>query len=218
MKTGIIIGASDVVNEDIYHDMQKEKTGDFFLIAADGGLLTCLKYDIDPDFFVGDMDSSGQIKPEKIKAVCPKIQIETSSPVKDDTDMALAVKKAVENGCTKIMIYGGLGGSRPDHSIANIQLMHHYKLEGIDIKMHSGNVDMYCLMDEKKTFDENEKGYISFFSLSDESDITTKGLAYEYDGTLKNSYALGVSNEFTGKPAFVEVKKGVILVVTVKKS
>ena len=94
--------------------------------------------------------------------------------------------------------------------------MHHYKLSGIDVKMRSGNVNMYCLKDEKRVFDENNKGYISFFSLTDESEVTLIGLAYDYDGTLKNSYALGVSNEFTGKPASIEVKRGVVLVVTVE--
>ena len=39
------------------------------------------------------------------------------------------------------------------------------------------------------------------------------GLKYEFEGTLTPSFPLGVSNEFIGKNAWVEVKNGLLLAV-----
>ena len=64
-------------------------------------------------------------------------------------------------------------------------------------------------------FDENAKGMISVFSHSDiSSGVTISGLKYELkNGTLKNTYALGVSNEFVGKMSEISVAQGTLTVV-----
>lgn len=46
-----------------------------------------------------------------------KIKKKELSPIKDDTDMALAVEDAVANGCEEIVIFGGLGGARMSHTL-----------------------------------------------------------------------------------------------------
>ena len=42
---------------------------------------------------------------------------------KDDTDTMLAVKTGLERGETEFHIYGGMGGRRTDHTVANFQAL-----------------------------------------------------------------------------------------------
>ena len=60
----------------------------------------------------------------------------------------------------------------------------------------------------------NNIGYVSVFSLSEVSDsVTIKGLKYELeDERLNNAFPLGVSNEFVGKPAYIDVRNGTLLI------
>ena len=64
-------------------------------------------------------------------------------------------------------------------------------------------------------FDGSAKGMISVFSHSDiSSGVTISGLKYEVkNGTLKNTYALGVSNEFVGRNSEISVSDGTLTVV-----
>lgn len=211
----IIIGASVISDTDM--DRLKKECDDAYTVVADAGMEQCMAGDIRPDLWVGDMDSAGDNMLAVVKSIYPDMMIETCSPIKDDTDMAIAVKKAVEKGGRDIVIYGGLKGDRMDHSLANIQLLHHFKSEGVNLRMISDSTEMYCLIKEEKKYDKTKTGMISLFSLTDKSDISIKGLYYEYEGVLKNSYALGVSNEFCGREACIRVDDGVVLVVCINQ-
>ena len=63
-------------------------------------------------------------------------------------------------------------------------------------------------------FPAKEKGDISVFALSDVAKgVKIKGLSYEYEGNLKNDFALGVSNSFCGKEGSVSLEEGALLIV-----
>ena len=47
--------------------------------------------------------------------------------------MEIATRLAIDKGYNQILIYGGLGGDRLDHTIANIQMMAGYIKKGINI-------------------------------------------------------------------------------------
>ena len=70
------------------------------------------------------------------------------------------------------------------------------------------------LFNEKKEVFK-EKGYISVFSLSDVSKgVRIKNLKYELDNyELKNTFPLGVSNEFINKKASIEVDDGCLIII-----
>lgn len=61
------------------------------MIAADGGYTYLKEEGIEPDVLLGDFDS--------LKRVPEHRHLERHSPIKDDTDMALAAAYGMEQGC-----------------------------------------------------------------------------------------------------------------------
>ena len=113
------------------------------------------------------------------------------------------------------MLYGCLGGSRIDHSIANIQTL-------LFIKHHGGNgyimeENRIVLIAENETirFHRGNSGMISVFSVSEISrGVTLRGLMYTMEnGELGNDFPLGVSNEFIiDEEAEITVREGTLLI------
>ena len=71
----------------------------------------------------------------------------------------------------------------------------------------------------KISFEKEEEGYISVFSLSDRSEgVSLRGLKYLLeDAVLTNVFPLGASNEFLGEVSEIEVRDGTLLIITEKK-
>ena len=190
----------------------KIKEKDIYVIAADGGLKFLLKNGMLPDFFVGDLDS---VELEgALKDILKDIPKEIVPVEKDDTDMALAVAKAYEKGYRNILLYGGCGGARISHTLANIQMMSFYAKKGCSLQMLGDGVRLEILHNASKTLSAAMKGSISVICLSDIAEgVTIQGLKYEYTGALTSDRTLGVSNSFVGKDAMVSVENGTLLLV-----
>lgn len=212
MKTAVIVGAAPLGKE---KEKLKEllNNGNVYSIAADGGINFFLENNICPDHFIGDMDSNNLS--DRVKAEFPGLKTDTCSPIKDVTDMEIGVVDAVNKGCHNILLYGGIGGKRISHTIANVQLISFYKDRGTDIRLVGSDCEIYLIgTGEKVEYPKDKKGYISVFSLTDISrDVNIEGLFYEYKGDLYNNKALGVSNEFTGKKASISVNEGQLLII-----
>lgn len=190
----------------------KIKNKDIYVVVADGGLKFLLKNGMLPDFFIGDLDS---VESERaLKDILNNIPKEIVPVEKDDTDMALAVAKAYEKGYRNILLYGGCGGTRISHTLANIQMMSFYAKKGCSLQMLGDGVRMEILHNGSKTLSAAMKGSISVICLSDVAEgVTIQGLKYEYTGALTSDRTLGVSNSFVGKNAVVSVKNGTLLLV-----
>lgn len=188
---------------------------DVYVIAADGGLKFLFQNNMRPDFWVGDLDSLDLDELESDFAdEIQQISHEQVPVEKDDTDMALAVKKAFELGYEDILIYGGCGGSRVSHTLANIQLLRYYAKKGCNIRMMGDGVRMEILSEGAKRFSSAMKGHISVICLSDVAKfVKIEGLKYEYEGELTSQVALGVSNSFVGKDALIQVNGGDLLLI-----
>lgn len=180
------------------------KETDDIVIAADAGIKHLEKANITPDYIIGDFDSLG-IKPEGENVIALK-------PEKDVTDMHAAVEIGIEKGFSRFVIYGATGG-RLDHTLANIQLLASLAERGIKAVIKDGETEIIALCNSSVSFSEKNKGYISVFAHSDVcKGVTIKGLKYELkNAELKNTFALGVSNEFIGKESVVYVEKGILI-------
>ncbi len=201
MNICYIIGAGDIGEVSVKAD---EKD---FIICADGGYRYKNLFGRECDCVVGDFDSFGTVPETKNKIVAPC--------EKDETDMMLAVDTGYGKGYRNFVLFGALGGGRSDHSVANIQLLHYIASKGGTGTIIHGDEIFTAFKNDTLILDETLKGYISVFSLSDESrGVRLKNLKYTLENTALNSLnPVGVSNEFIGEKAEISVKDGVLLVV-----
>lgn len=179
------------------------------IIGADRGYFTLVENNIDPHVAIGDFDSyTGEIRCDNTIVFPVK---------KDDTDSALAIKYAFEQGYKKIVVFGAIGGAL-DHTLANVALAAKYAKLGVDIVFVDGDNVLFSVYNRSVSFNEKAHGRISVFSFGDTAKgVCEKGLMYELDdAVLENSTPLGVSNEFIGVPAIVSVCDGTLLIYTSK--
>ena len=125
----------------------------------------------------------------------------------------LAVKTGFERGYDRFIIYGGVGG-RPDHTFANYQTLCYISRRGGRGYLCFNGYTACCITDGEMNFTARE-GTLSVFAMSGKAEgVTLRGVLYPLESTvLSYDFPLGVSNEFTGKPATVSVKKGTLLVI-----
>lgn len=200
MSICYIVGAGDCPQIDFVP--QKND----IVIAADGGLKHLERVGLKPDVIIGDFDSLGVI-PQGENIVKLK-------PEKDITDMDAAVGAGIEAGFSEFMIYGATGG-RIDHTLANIQLTASLAQRGMKASIHDGKTVITAITNGSLEFGSDFKGYVSVFAHSDEcSGIYLEGLKYPlHNAVLKNTFPLGVSNEFIGVKSKITVENGTVIVV-----
>lgn len=192
------------------------KREDVYSVAVDGGIGFFVENGLRPGYFTGDMDSVPEALKEKVLLLgLPEDCIFKAPVMKDDTDMALALERAWKEGCEEILIFGGTGGERISHTIANIQLMKAYAKKGCHIMMISQNSRMEVFGRGIKAFSKEMKGLISVFSLTDVTeDVEIKGLQYGYSGNLPGDCPVGISNAFIGKGGQISIGgEGYLLLV-----
>ena len=200
-KICYIIGAGDITVPQI------TATDSDYIICADGGYKYSSLLGRECDIVVGDFDSFGRVPETENKIVAPT--------EKDETDIMLAVNLGLEKGYRNFVLFGALGGERNDHSVANIQLLHYIASKGAMGTIYHGDEVFTAFSDGTLKLGAELSGYISVFSLSDESSgVTIENLKYTLDkATLYSYMPIGVSNEFLGKDSSITVEEGTLLVV-----
>lgn len=179
---------------------------DDMIIAADAGYLNVKKAGLTPDIIIGDFDSS-----EKPVTDTP---IKIFPVLKDDTDTMLAIRYGFENGYKRFKIYGGLGGERTDHTVANIQSLAFIADHGGQGFL-VGETETFTLIKNSSVTIRSEKGRtLSVFAYGGTANgISLKGSVYEADDlTLSPFFPLGVSNKFDSDTADIGVKDGYLLI------
>jgi len=178
---------------------------DDYIIAADAGYAHLIARNIMPDLVVGDFDSL-TVMPDHPNII-------TRPAEKDDTDMMLAVGHGLSLGFTLFIIDGGHGG-RFDQSIANIQILSYLAHRGANGILLGRDICITAFRNAGVSFKTGTSGTISVFCAGDSAEgVTLEGLKYPLrDAKLTGNYPLGVSNEFTGAPAYVSVRSGTLLV------
>ena len=174
-----------------------------FVIAADGGHQTLSRMGIRPNLVVGDFDSS---------EVPSGVDILRFPKEKDDSDTVLAVKEGIARGFEYFLLYGCTGG-RADHYFATVQTLYHIAREGFHGYLVGDAMVSTVIVNRSLHFSPN--GIVSVFSLTDESQgVDIEGLKYPLsNATLCNDIPLGLSNEGTGAPAKISVKRGALYVM-----
>lgn len=178
-----------------------------FVIACDAGYIHAQRADIVPDVIIGDFDSYLGDLPDGVEIIRTK-------PEKDDTDTMMALKLAIRRGYRRIMLVGALGG-RIDHMLANISLIAFAATKGADLQIVDGHHQIFAVRDGKRRVPRSSWRNISVFAFDTEcTGVTLRGVKYLLEGAvLTNTFALGVSNEFTEDIAEISVESGILIVV-----
>ena len=176
-------------------------------IAADAGLRLCRQLGQSPDLVLGDFDS---MDVSDAPADALHVPVE-----KDDTDTGLALREGLRRGCREFFIYGGTGGRRLDHTLANLQSLAFLRENGARGWLYDRDFVYTVIKNETLTLRrEVDWGLVSLFALGDRArGVTLTGLQYPLDhAELTCAFPLGVSNHFAEERAAVTVEDGLLLV------
>ncbi|MBI3957406.1 MAG: thiamine diphosphokinase [Chloroflexi bacterium] len=197
---------------DDYAQLARWLRPDDYTIAADGGARHCAALGLRPAVLVGDLDS---IAPDLLADYeSAGVTIERHPPRKDETDLELAVRRAVTDGAAEILLLGALGG-RLDQTLANLLLPARADWP-VPILLADGMQLARVLCGGKSVTLHGAPGdTVSAVPLSAEvAGITYTGLEYPLvNATLRLGSTQGVSNRLVGESATICIASGILLVV-----
>ena len=201
-------------------DLEAARTlleADDYLIAADGGANHLMKMGILPEVLIGDLDSVEE--DTLFELTSAEIKIEQYSEDKDETDIELALRYAVELHPSAILIVGALGG-RLDQTLANLSVLTDPLLSEMDIRLDDGvEQAFFCRASAGKGKQVQVQGRsgdtVSLIPWHSPVDgVTTEGLRWPlYGETLYPDKSRGVSNAMLGESASVKIEKGLLLII-----
>lgn len=198
------------------------------IIAVDAGVLAAEKIGLSVDYLVGDFDTLGEENLRKWENM-EGLTIRKYAPEKDDTDMEIAVKLAIELTRKKEgkregahpffpeqVLLVGATGTRLDHTIANIFLLEQFEEAGISA----------CIVDAHNRISVHHAGfsfsrreqygkYLSFAALTSKvTGLTLRGFYYPLSQyTLLQNSSRCISNEAAKEKLTVEFSSGKLLMV-----
>jgi thiamine pyrophosphokinase len=210
-----IIFANGVLNN--IRDVRDIILPDDLIIAADGGTTHCRELGIKPSIVIGDLDS---LNPDYLKSLQTSGTEIISYPAnKDQTDLELAIRKAIELGCDEILVLGALG-ARWDMTIANLLLPALSDFSKASIRLIDEYQEIILLRGEGGLTFKGKKGdTLSIVPLREDAEgVTLQGLEYPLeDDVLKFGATRGISNVLLEDTATVYLKKGLLLCIHIRK-
>ncbi|HEX2985545.1 MAG TPA: thiamine diphosphokinase [Caproiciproducens sp.] len=210
VKQCVIIGSSPCVTETEFLDIDRKN---FYVVCADGGYDTALRFHVKPDLIVGDFDSLTVPLPDDIETIRLKIE-------KDDTDIMAAVRIALERGYRRFLLLGALGG-RLDHSFANFCILQYLAEQNCSAVISGMGSRVYFLNSDSKNnrleLNGLEGKTVSVFPFGvPVCTVTYEGLKYRLvQYPLTSNFPLGVSNLAISEKASVLVHDGSALVMVI---
>ncbi len=179
-----------------------------FVICADGGYDTAVRFGIRPDLLIGDFDSVRGSLPSGVETIRLKVE-------KDDTDLLAAVKEGIRRGFRSFVLTGVLGGERFDHSFANICVLQYLCAQGCKAFIGQDRCQVFLLRSGRLTLSGEKGGIVSVFPFGCAScEVSYTGLQYPLThAMLTSEVPLGVSNHIVEDLAQIVVHSGYALIV-----
>jgi thiamine pyrophosphokinase len=182
-----------------------------YIICADGGTRHALALDSTPDLIIGDMDSVEKGQLQKLREA--HVSLELFPHDKNETDLELALQRALKMSPEQILIIAALGG-RLDQTLANITLLTDVRLSPFDVRLDDGVEEIFFCRDQVQV--HGKRGdIISLIPWGGAvSEVQTTKLKWVLDKeTLYPDKTRGISNELLGEVASVSIGTGLLLVV-----
>lgn len=190
-----------------FYGLRERPAPEDLVIAADAGYRICRQEGLCPDLLLGDFDS---MEPPAGFAHVRRLPVE-----KDDTDTLAALRAGLEEGRDTFYIYGGTGGKRLDHTLANLQSLLFLRRRGARGYLYGDDFVWTVIEDEALTVERTvEWGLFSAFCLGDRAEgVDEEGFQYPLrDALLAPDFPLGVSNHILEPRARITVRKGALAV------
>lgn len=184
------------------------------VVAADGGALALERWGIVPQLIVGDLDSLGQARADALAKRGAKVIPYPAA--KDESDLELALRYALESGADDIVLLGIFGGERIDHALANAMLLADPAYRGLGVRAVQGGTQIRAAHGGDSLSLAGPVGaMVTLLPVrGDATGVRTVGLGYALAGeTLHFGRSRGLSNVVTALPASVSLEHGVLLVV-----
>jgi thiamine pyrophosphokinase len=181
-----------------------------YVVAADEGAATALRFGYTPDVVIGDFDSLDAATLTELRRL--GVVIDSYPPDKDDTDGQLAVRRALELQPASLWLLGFVGGPRLDQTVANVLLLVRETARTVlldernECRLVRPEVDFAWLAEPGEV--------VSLLPLGgDVSGVHTAGLRWSLAGaTLTFGDTRGVSNEPITDAVSVSIERGLLLV------
>jgi len=189
---------------------------DDYIICADGGTRHALALDLQPNLVIGDMDSLKKGGWQKLeKAGIPS---EVYPHDKNETDLELAIMRAIELEPKEILVIAALGG-RLDHTLGNLALLSDPQLSAFNTRCDDGVEEIFFCREQVEVL--GRSGHI--LSLipwgGPVQGIQTQGLRWSLNReTLYPQKTRGLSNEMLSDTASISVESGLLLIVHRRQS
>lgn len=190
------------------------------VIAADGGARHADALGVAIDVWVGDGDS---IDAAALGALAAGgIPLERSRHDKDESDTQLAIFAALRRGASGLVIIGGLGGARIDHTLANVGLLALPQLADRPAALIDARSRISLIRAPgpdgapiRRALIGRQGDFVSLLPMGPGViGVTTAGLAYPLiDEPLPEGPARGLSNVRAAPEAVVVVRGGLLLIV-----
>lgn len=200
-------------------DLEKARAllrDDDFILCADGGTRHALALNLTPDLVIGDMDSIDSAERKTLEE--RNIPIELFPRDKNETDLELALNKAIELKPTEIVIVAALGG-RMDHTLANIALLANTQYATRSICLDDG-VEQHSFCRAQSEVRGRSGDIVSLIPWGGPvHGIRTENLKWKLDNeTLYPEKSRGISNEMTADVANIKIESGLLLIIHRRRS
>lgn len=181
------------------------------IIAADAGTDHAFACGRHVDVVVGDLDSvsvSGLAGARDAGAT-----IERHEQDKDESDLELALQRALDHRPDRIVVTA-ISGGRTDHFLANLLLIANAAMRGVLVDVISGD-DQFFVVRGRRSFEVEPGQLVTLLPLHGAAGgVTTSGLHYPLDHeTLEPGSTRGISNLATAEAVSVEVATGVLVAI-----
>ena len=193
-------------------DLQPQP-GDLVL-AADGGANLCLAWGWPVDTVVGDMDSVDAAVRRQLEAQGTPFVV---SPVdKDETDLELALRLALQRGVTELVIAGALG-ARIDHTLGNLALMALPALASVAARIVDGDQTIWLVRDHL-VVPGRPGDTLSLIPFGgDACGVTVSGVRWPlHEADLPLGPSLSISNRMVEQQAEVSIRTGMLLAIHIR--
>jgi thiamine pyrophosphokinase len=181
------------------------------LFAADGGQHYLARLGLKPERVIGDLDSLTVAEVSGLER--DGVILERYPVDKDETDLELAIRRALQENCRDIRIAGALGG-RLDQTLGNLFMLANPDLIGRDVRLEDGIEEVF-LIRAQAVVEGNPGELVSLLPLGGAAlGVTTQGLKYPlYGETLYPEATRGISNVLLSDSAEVRLEQGLLICI-----